>query len=51
MVTHILWIGIQRYGNNWYQLNGDIISPLIADWAPGEPVAKGNCAVADKSLE
>lgn len=44
-----LWIGIKKEANGkWLKSNGEELTPLEMDWAPGEPSGTDTCAVADK---
>ena len=41
---------MQRNGDEWYEMNGQLLRGDKVDWAPGEPSFDGDCAVASKNL-
>ena len=47
--NHEVWIGIERFGNQWFELNGQRLDETKVDWAPNEPTDVGNCAVASQN--
>ena len=47
--NHEVWIGIERFGNQWFELNGQRLNETKVDWAPNEPTNVGNCAVASQN--
>ena len=48
---HTVWLGIRRApGGRWVGDNGQPITSSMADWADGQPIVAGDCAVADAAL-
>jgi hypothetical protein len=47
--SHTVWLGVQRSGNQWIASNGQKVTASMANWADGEPIVAGNCAIADAS--
>ena len=43
-----VWIGIERSGSKWYELNGQELQVEKADWAKNEPSDVGDCVVSSK---
>ena len=48
--TQSIWVGLRLLNGAWTWSNGEKLNPATAFWAPGEPIAGKECAVADKSL-
>ena len=44
-----MWIGIERFGNQWFELNGQRLNETKVDWAPNEPSNNGNCTIASQN--
>ena len=45
---HTVWLGIRRApGGRWVGENGQPVTSATADWADGQPIVAGDCAVAD----
>ena len=47
---HTVWLGIRRAGGRWVANNGQPITAAQADWAEGQPIVAGDCAVADAAM-
>ena len=49
--AHTVWLGIRRAGGGrWVGGNGQPVPAAAADWADGQPIVAGDCAVADAAL-
>ena len=47
----MVWVGVQKDGNEWKTVKGQVLTSIQSNWAPNEPSPTGgDCAVADKAL-
>ena len=44
-----MWIGIEKFGNQWFELNGQRLNETKVDWALDEPSNIGNCSIASQN--
>ncbi len=49
-LSHTVWIGIRRSVDGWLTSNGQKLTPAMEDWAEGEPIVVGDCAIADATV-
>ena len=50
MSHHDVWLGIEKKGDVWYELNGQALKGDKVDWADDQPSFNGDCAVASKEI-